>query len=252
MFEKILNPIFSPLLKLPVFWAILLISLLIALLITLIYKWMTDQHLMKTLKQDIKNFQKEMKDLKDKPQEFMKVQKKAMKTNMKYMMHSLKPTLITFIPIIIIFSWLNANLAYEPINPGHEFTTSALFEQEANGNIKLITPEGIEILNNNTQQIIDNKAEWTLKGTTGNYILEYQFNDKNYQKELLITEQRDYEEPIKVIKEGKLEELVVDHKKVKPLSFTRIPWVKNWGWLGTYIIFSIIFSMSLRKILKIH
>ena len=52
MFESILNPIFAPLLKLPSFWSILIISLTIAVLITLVYKWMTDQHLMKTLKGD--------------------------------------------------------------------------------------------------------------------------------------------------------------------------------------------------------
>ncbi|MBD3354642.1 DUF106 domain-containing protein [Candidatus Woesearchaeota archaeon] len=252
MFETILNPVFSPLLKLPSLWAIMLISLLVALLITLIYKWMTDQHLMRKLKEDIKNFQKQMKELKDKPQEVMKVQKRAMQTNMKYMMHSLKPTLITFIPIIIIFSWLNANLAYEPINPGQEFTTSAFFDIGAAGDISLVAPEGIEIIGNSTKPITDNQVNWTLKGTTGNYILEYQYHNQSYQKEILITEQKDYEEPVKVINKGKLNQLIVNNKKVTPLSFTGIPWVKNWGWLGTYIIFSIIFSMSLRKILKIH
>ena len=59
-FESILNPLFAPLLKLPVFWSIFLIALGISVLITLVYKWMTDQHLMKTLKEDMKKFQKEI------------------------------------------------------------------------------------------------------------------------------------------------------------------------------------------------
>lgn len=103
VFESLLNPIFGPLLKLPPLWAIIIISLVIAILITLVYKWMTDQHLMKSLKDDIKKFQKEMKELKHEPQKVMAIQKKAMQTNMKYMMHSMKPTLVTFLPIILIF-----------------------------------------------------------------------------------------------------------------------------------------------------
>ncbi len=67
MFESILNPIFSPLLNLPIFWAILIISLVIAVFITFVYKWMTDQHLMKTLKEEIKDFQKQMKEFKHEP-----------------------------------------------------------------------------------------------------------------------------------------------------------------------------------------
>ncbi|MBR9691704.1 DUF106 domain-containing protein [Candidatus Woesearchaeota archaeon] len=258
VFETLLNPIFAPLLNLPVFWSILIISLIVAVLITMVYKWMTDQHLMKTLKEDIKKFQKEMKELKDNPKEFMAVQKRAMETNMKYMMHSMKPTLITFIPIIIIFGWLNAHLAFEPIMPGQEFTTSAIFDIEHEGEIKIIAPEGVELVSEEMQKIecvkekglIFSKdickAEWVLKGPKGNYLLEYEFNSKKYTKELLITEERSYEKPVKVIKEDELKSLNIGNKKVKPIP--GIPF----GWLGTYIIFSIIFSMSLRKIMKLH
>ena len=41
------------------------------------------------------------------------------------------------------------------------------------------------------------------------------------------------------------------NKKVKPLGNVSLFGWKP-GWLGVYIIFSIIFSMVLRKLLKIH
>jgi uncharacterized membrane protein (DUF106 family) len=246
VFETIVNPIFSPLLALPAFWSILIISLLIAVIITFVYKWMTDQHLMKTLKEEIKGFQKKMKELKDNPSEFMAVQKRAMETNMKYMMHSMRPTLITFIPIIIIFSWLNANLAFDPIAPGQEFTTTAIFDKGTYGEAILITPEGVEIIGNATQEITDNQAEWTLKGDSGTYLLEYEYNEQKATKELLITEEKAYEKPVKVIKEGKFSQIKINNEKMKPIPGLPI------GWLGTYIIFSIVFSMSLRKIMKLH
>jgi uncharacterized membrane protein (DUF106 family) len=245
MFETILNPIFSPLLNLPVFWSILIIALFVALIITFVYKWMTDQHLMKSLKAEIKEFQQKMKEFKHDPKKVMEIQKRAMETNMKYMMHSMKPTLITFIPIIIIFGWLNANLAYMPIMPDQEFTTTALFDKGTMGEIKIIPPEGIDLVSNATQEIVDNQAEWTLKGISGNYLLEYEFNSESHTKELLIAE-KGYEKPVKNIKDSKLNILKINHEKVKPIPGVPL------GWLGTYIIFSIIFSMSLRKIMKLH
>src|SRR3989344_3715081 len=109
-----LDPFLGPLFRLPSFLALLIFSLLVSLLITLIYKYTTNQSLMKQLKGEIKEFQKEMKELKDKPGEVMRVQKEAMKTNLKYMSMSMKSTLITFIPIIFIFGWMNTHLAFEP------------------------------------------------------------------------------------------------------------------------------------------
>lgn len=50
--------------------------------------------------------QKELKELKDNPEKFMEAQKMMMEKNMQYMKHSMKPTLITFVPLILIFGWL--------------------------------------------------------------------------------------------------------------------------------------------------
>ncbi|MFC1801814.1 EMC3/TMCO1 family protein, partial [Nanoarchaeota archaeon] len=116
--EGVLNPVLDPLLNLGPFWAILIISLVISLLITLIYKLVTNQKKMKELKTEMKESQKKMKELKDQPEKVMAMQKAAMKKNLEYMKHSFKPTLITFIPIILIFGWLQGSLAFEPIMPG--------------------------------------------------------------------------------------------------------------------------------------
>ena len=196
----------------------------------------------------MKKFQKEMKEFKQEPKKVMALQKRAMETNMKYMMHSLKPTLITFIPLIIIFGWLNANLAFEPIMPNTEFTTTAIFESGTTGAIALIIPEQLDLLTNATQAIEDNQVQWRLKGPAGEYILEYVYNEQSYNTELLITEKQTYKQPIKKIKDSSLQILQTDHEKIKPLNLF------GWriGWLGTYIIFSIAFSMTLRKILKLH
>jgi len=101
VFENILDPIFSPLLNLPTLWAVIILAFFISLIITLIYKYVTDQNLMKQLKEEMKEFQKQIKELKKEPEKAMQVQKQSMKTNMKYMTLSMKSTLWSFIPIIL-------------------------------------------------------------------------------------------------------------------------------------------------------
>ena len=105
-FSDFLNPVLGPVMNLPNPWNLLLVSFILTGIITLLYKFLTDQKLMKELKDEMKGFQKEIKGLKDDPKKMMEVQKQAMEKNMKYMIQSLKPTLFTFIPIIFIFGWL--------------------------------------------------------------------------------------------------------------------------------------------------
>lgn len=245
-----LDPILGPLLNMNLLLAILIVSFVITLVMTLIYKLMTDQKLMKELRDEIKSFQKQMKELRHDPAKVMEIQKKAMEKNMKYMTHSMKPTLITLLPIIVIFGWLNANLTYDPILANQDFTTTLTFEESIAGTAELISPDGITILSDNEVTIANSIAQWRLKADEGDYIIKYKYGDKIYQKEFKTG--KGYYPPLVKVKDKTLKFISVDHNKVKPLASTGIPWIKNWGWLGTYILFSVIFSMTIRKLLKIH
>jgi uncharacterized membrane protein (DUF106 family) len=248
--DPVLDGMFGWLLNMSYFWAILILSLVLALIISLIYKYVTNQSLMKDLKMEIKELQKEMKELKHEPKKMMAVQKKAMETNMKYMMHSMKPMIFTFIPIIIIFGWMSSHFAYLPITPGEEFTTTAYFKN-TEGEITLTVPEGIELISDETQAIEADKATWALKGVEGEYLLEYEFNGKSFTKDLEITNDKSYANPVKAVKDDNgLRTVNIDNQPVKILNL----YIKGWklGWIGTYIIFSIIFSMLIRKWLKIY
>ena len=112
-------------------------------------KFFTNQKIMKSLKEDTEYFKKEMQKFKNDPQKLIEIQKKSMETSLKYLKHSLPATLVTLLPLLLIFGWLRQTFPSEQI--------------------LLILPFGI-----------------------------------------------------------------------------------NLGWLGSYILFSIIFSIILRKILKIH
>jgi len=90
-------------------WAFLLvISIVLSIIVTLIYKYATDQAVMKELKGQLKKYQQQMKESKDDMQKLNEIQKKSMAVNMKYMKQSFKPMIITMIPFIIIFWWLRS------------------------------------------------------------------------------------------------------------------------------------------------
>lgn len=95
--------------------SVLILSFLVTLFITIIYKYTTNQNHLKEIKQKQKQYQKEMKELKDNPQEMMKKQKEAMSLTGQYMKHSMKPMLYTFLPIIIIFGWMRGHYGSEKI-----------------------------------------------------------------------------------------------------------------------------------------
>lgn len=87
---------------------IIIVSFIITFLITLSYKFLTNQTTMKELKEKMKDFQKQMKEHKGDMEKYKEIQKEAMSSQMQYMKHSWKPMLYTFLPLILIFSWMRA------------------------------------------------------------------------------------------------------------------------------------------------
>ena len=197
-----------------------------------------------------------MRETKD-TKKLMGIQKKAMELNMTYMKSSFKSTLYTFIPIIIIFAWLNMHIAYQPIMPGTEFTVTASFGEGAKGNIIMSSIPELVILNGATQDIVDGKAVWKLKGdVAGEYNMKFVYNTEEYDHTVLISESdatiSTYSVPQKVIKDSKLKMIMNGNKPVKPFgeNFNIFGW--HPGWLATYILVSILLSTLLRKLLKVY
>jgi len=250
--DTIFNPWLGQALKLQPFWAILVISAFITILVTVVYKYTTNQREMKQIKGDLKKYQKEMRETKD-TKKLMIIQKKALDLNMTYMKSSFKSTLYTFIPIIIIFAWLNMHIAYQPILPNTEFTITAAFGEGARGNISIDSTPELTFVNNATQEIVDNKAVWKLKGDAGEYKTTFTYNNEApYDHTVLITSDKTYDPPVKIIKDSKLKTITNDNKVIHPFgdNFNLFGWYP--GWLATYIVLSIGLSALFRKLLDVY
>lgn len=249
--DPVLNPILQPLLNMSPFWGIFLLALVISLIITVVYKLVTNQNEMKRLKEEQKGYQKRMKELKSKPDEMMKVQKEAMKHNMEYMKHSFKPTLITMLPILLIFGWMNAHLMYEPIYPGEPFSVTAIFEEGLSGEAEMIVDEKTELISE-AKQNINSDTTWRLKSSEGEHFLTVKVGKEEQTKKVMITKELKYEEMITKYEHSGISEMRINYNKLKPLGpgFNIFGWYP--GWLGVYIVLSLIFSIGLRKALKVY
>ncbi|MGB9675371.1 MAG: EMC3/TMCO1 family protein [Candidatus Nanoarchaeia archaeon] len=82
------------------------ISAVLALASTLIYKYATDQSLIKSIREEINKLQNEAKENKDNPEKLAEIQSKIVPLNLKLMSQTMRPTLITIIPFLIIFAIL--------------------------------------------------------------------------------------------------------------------------------------------------
>lgn len=253
--DPVLNPILGPLINYNPFLGIIVMALAISFLISLVYKFMTNQEKMKALKQEQKEFQKRMKELRSEPEKMMALQKEAMRKNMEYMKMSLKPTLVTMIPIILIFGWMAGSLAYEPIFPGETYSITATFAEDIVGDAELILDEGSSLLTgaSSVQTIEDGQASWSIKSEDGLHDLEVVIGDTSQTKSVLITTDLETEPAVEMYTHSDIEQIQINYNKLKPagkFSFPVIGWVP--GWLGWYILFSLVFSISIRKAMGLY
>ena len=253
LLDPVLTPLFQPLLNLSPFWGLVILAFLISLIITLVYKYATNQNEMKRLKERQKEYQKRMKTLRSEPEQMMKVQKEAMGANMEYMKHSFKAMIYTFIPIILIFGWMSAHLVYDPIMPGDKYEVQAEFAEGITGVATLEVKTGDKVIATSEQKI-NSKATWRLTGTEGLHTLTVKTPGDEKSREVLVTTEQKYIEPISEFDKSDITKITVKHDELKPFSEIWDGSLYGWkpGWLGTYILFSILFSIVLRKWFKVY
>jgi len=249
--DPVFDPIFLWLLNLSPFWGLFVLALFISIIVTLVYKFFTNQTEMKRLKDQQKEFQQKMKDLRSNPEEMMKVQKEAMKTNMEYMKHSFKPMLITMIPVLLIFGWMAGHLSYEPIYPGETYSITAYFKEGVTGNATLMADEKTTLIDPAEQTIINKQVTWNLKGEEGKHTLSVRLGTTEQNKTVLIAKDLTAEEALSMYAHSDIEKIQINYKALKPLgNLSLFGW--HPGWVAIYIVLSMIFSLGLRKIFKLY
>ena len=94
--------------------SIIVFTFLITLILTLIYKFTTNQQRIKELRDEQKKLQEQIKQEKDKDK-LIDIQKEMLQKSSEMMKYTFKSMIITFIPVIIMFAYLKSLYA----NTGH-------------------------------------------------------------------------------------------------------------------------------------
>ena len=193
----LLDPILGPLLSLDPVWSIAIISFVLSILSVLASKFITNQKLMKQHREEMKELQKKARKLqKESPQKAMAMQKSMMEKNMTIMKESFKPMLITIVPFLLVFAWLNAHFTYFPIDAGMPFNVSAeITFDEGMATLTIVPNNTITFVSNNSVPVREGMAEWTLKGDEGLYTATFEAQGESVQQDIRIG--ADYEMPVK-------------------------------------------------------
>lgn len=247
--DMIFNPVFGWLLDIPSLLAILFLAALLALISTLLQKYLTDQAKMKRLRDDTKKYQEQMKRLRDDPEKLMKVQQKVMPIQMDLMKESFKPLFVSLVPFLFVFFWLSSHFAYFPIEPNTPFTVSATFEKGVGG-IAVLGGASALTIEQSEQTVKDGLAAWVVRGPAGEHELNLTFAGATFQRKVLITEDREYLQPQMPLS-GTVKSFDVGNEKLTPLgdNFSLFGW--HPGWIFYYILLSIPLSLLLKKVLNV-
>ena len=249
-----ITTIWQGFLGLDYFWIIFILSVLATILTTVIYKYTTDQAKLKRIKKEMKEMREKQKKYAKDQKKLMQIQKEMMEKNMDMMKQSFKSMLYTFIPLILLFSWMAGALAYEPITPGQEFTITAFISESYPHNmseIKISSVPALGFLMNEGYEPDKGRAvQWkTAAETEGTYTILIEGETFKETQEVLITNEKKYS-PVKAeFRDKQIKSIVIGNKEVKPMEGA--PIVGGFNWLWTYIVLSIIMSIALRKALDV-
>ncbi|MFT4309378.1 MAG: EMC3/TMCO1 family protein [Candidatus Woesearchaeota archaeon] len=224
-------------------------AMLMSLIITVVYKYTTNQKEMKHIKDEMKRLQKEMRKAKDDQKKMMEINNQLMKYNSQYMMKSFKSSLYTILPAILVFMLLRGHIAYDPISPGSEFSILVMHVPETNiNNTGIELPQGFELLE---ETIEGNNIRYTIRaGEAGNYSIGFQNNGDRVEKEVIITGNRMFARAIEDYPNTAFRNIRIEYES---LTIVRLPfWPREMNWLWIYIITAILTSMISRRVLNVY
>ncbi|MBM3232436.1 DUF106 domain-containing protein [Candidatus Pacearchaeota archaeon] len=113
--HAIFDPTLGDLLDWNVTFGLMIITLVLNLLTTLLHKKVTDQDLLKQIKEEQKLVNEEMKLYKSNPEKTMELSKKSMELAFKTFPITMRPVIYTAIPFILLFRWITAYFAEKPV-----------------------------------------------------------------------------------------------------------------------------------------
>ena len=113
--HAVLDPSLGVLLNWNVTIGLLIITAILNLITTFLQKKLTNQDLLKQLKEEQKLVNEELKLYRDNPQKSMELSKKSMELAMRTMPITMRPVIYTTIPFILLIRWFGDYFKANPV-----------------------------------------------------------------------------------------------------------------------------------------
>jgi len=185
---SIINIILLPFSSLNPWLAMLVISLLTALLMLFIYKKVSNQDGIRRVKNRLKANLLEIRLYQNDLRTQLRSQKELLSANFQYLLYNLKPLLVMIVPIFLLLAQLNLWFASRPPAPGETFLLKARFMKTVNLEqlrLDLEAPEGLLVETPPVRIIDEGEVSWRLKVTGPvREPLVIQVNGQRYQKQI--------------------------------------------------------------------
>lgn len=211
---------------------VVLVGIGVSVLTQMLNKLLINEKQMDESKARMKELQTKLKTITDiKSKEFTQMQDEILDINFKMMRQQFKPMIFTFAPYLLIFYFMSGAFAYLPFDVGSEVTVKL----DGNGDIFA------ECLGLSQSVSGHYEAQHQLTSTDCEFVV----NNNNATQSLA-----DKKEIVVQDAYGIRIELVPPKHKFIPLPFT-LPYVGDaLGWLGTFILTSLVSSVILGRALK--
>jgi len=101
------------------------------------------------------------------------------------------------------------------------------------------------------QTIAAQQASWSIKSDAGTHDITVKVGDIEETRQVLITTDLDYLPMEETFSHSDIAKIDINYKKLRPAGeFALFGWQP--GWLGWYIIFSLVFSLGIRRVMGLH
>ncbi|MDI6845873.1 MAG: hypothetical protein QME28_07020 [Candidatus Saccharicenans sp.] len=260
--------IFMPLASFHPWIAMLVISLLTALLMLFVYKKTSDQAGIKRARERIKAHLLEIRLYQNDFRTQLNSQKELLAANLRYLSYNLKPLLVMIIPIFLLLAQLNLWFSYRIPAKDETFLLKARFIKSVDLmklNLEVETPAGLQLETPPVRIIDEAEVSWRLRvtGATGKPVI-ITVDGERYLKSIPATNRSlTRVSPVRVRK-NLWQELL--HPGEKPLPadslLTRVELVLpesrlefagiSFHWLVAYFLLSIIFGFALKGVFRVE
>ena len=243
------------------FLIILLATVVISVISTLAYKYTTDQKKMKRIKEKLKDLQAQMKEARGDQDKMLKLNGQIMKSHNEYSMQSMRSILFTIIPVMLIFIYLQANVAFTPIAPGDEFDMLLDYrDTDRIGDVIVMPAVGMDLLNRTDYEksgflgfgrMNGERITLLAPAEPGEYTVTFTSTNTTVNRSVIVTNGREYAPASVAFRESALRAAAIDYRGLRIFD---IGWLPGWlqGWIAVYIILTLIFTNIFRKIMKVY